>query len=139
MELKLIGWRELVSIKQFKLFDLKAKIDTGAKTSALHAENIEYLTLKGKNYVRFMVETDNGKKIYIKSPLIEERDIKSSTGHKTRRPVVMALVQMGAELFKIEITLINRDLMGFKMLIGRDALAGRYIINPAKSYLLEKL
>jgi hypothetical protein len=138
MEFKLIGWRELVSLWQFKLFNIKAKIDTGAKTSALHAENIEYITVKGKRYVRFSVETENGDNITIKSALIEERDIKSSTGHKTRRPVVKTKIQMGDDIFEIEITLINRDLMGFKMLIGRDALGGNYCINPAKSYLLGK-
>jgi hypothetical protein len=138
MEFILIGWRELVSLSQFKLFNIKAKIDTGAKTSALHAENIEYITIKGKSYVRFIVEQEDGKSITIKSPLIEERDVKSSTGHKTRRPVVKTKIQMGKDIFEIEITLINRDLMGFKMLIGRDALGGNYFINPQKSYLLGK-
>lgn len=138
MEFTLIGWRELVSLSQFKLFNIKAKIDTGAKTSALHAENIEYITVKGKKYVRFSVGSEEGKTITIKSPLIEERDIKSSTGHKTRRPVVKTKIQMGNDTFEIEITLINRDLMGFKMLIGRDTLDGNYLINPARSYLLGK-
>jgi hypothetical protein len=138
MELNLIGWRELVGLPQFKLFNIKAKIDTGAKTSALHAENIEYVTIKGRKYVRFMIESSDGKSIAIKSPLVEERDIKNSTGHKTRRPVVKTKIQIGKDIFEIEITLINRDLMGFKMLIGRDALVGRYIINPSKSYLLGK-
>jgi len=138
MEFTLIGWRELVSLSQFKLFNIKAKIDTGAKTSALHAENIEYITIKGKKYVRFSVELEEGNPKTIKSPLIEERDIKSSTGHKTRRPVVKTKIQMGKDIFDIEITLINRDLMGFKMLIGRDALEGNYLINPSRSYLLGK-
>jgi hypothetical protein len=138
MEFTLIGWRELVSLSQFKLFNIKAKIDTGAKTSALHAENIEYVTLKGIKYVRFTVESEDGKTTRIKSRLIEERDIKSSTGHKTRRPVVKTKIELGRETFEIEITLINRDLMGFKMLIGRDALGGNYFINPARSYLLGK-
>ena len=127
-----------MSLSQFRLFDIKAKIDTGAKTSALHAENIEYISIKGKKYVKFVVETEEGKNIFIRSPLIEERVIKSSTGHKTKRPVVKTKIQMGKEIFEIEITLINRDLMGFKMLIGRDALLGNYLINPTKSYLLGK-
>lgn len=138
MEFTLIGWRELVSLSQFKLFNIKAKIDTGAKTSALHADNIVQISVKGKKFVRFSVTTDEGKLISIKSPLIEERDIKSSTGHKTRRPVVRTKIQMGNDIFEIEVTLINRDLMGFKMLIGRDALDGNYLINPARSYLLGK-
>ena len=137
-ELEFVGWREIVSLPQFKLKDIKAKIDTGAKTSALHAEAIEYVTVKGKKYVRFIIVTDEGKKLVIRSPFIEEREIKSSTGHKTIRPVVRTQLKMGMEEFDIEITLINRDLMGFRMLIGREALNGRFLINPARSHLLKK-
>jgi hypothetical protein len=137
-ELEFVGWRESVSLPMFKLLDLKAKIDTGAKTSALHADEIEFITFKGKRYVRFSIETDEGKKKYIKSRFLEEREIKSSTGQKTIRPVVKTKIRMGKSEFEIEITLINRDLMGFKMLIGREALNGRFLINPARSYLLKK-
>ncbi|MBC7540431.1 MAG: ATP-dependent zinc protease [Bacteriovorax sp.] len=137
-ELEFVGWREIVSLPMFKLLDLKAKIDTGAKTSALHADEIEFITFKGKKYVRFSIETDEGKKKYIKSRFLEEREIKSSTGQKTIRPVVKTKIRMGKSEFEIEITLINRDLMGFKMLIGREALNGRFLINPARSYLLKK-
>ena len=139
-ELEFVGWRESVSLPLFKLVDLKAKIDTGAKTSALHAEEIEFITVKGKKYVRFFIggEDKKGKKKYIKSRFLEEREIKSSTGQKTIRPVVKTKIKMGKSEFEIEITLINRDLMGFKMLIGREALNGRFLINPARSYLLKK-
>lgn len=137
-DLEFVGWRESVSLPEFKLIDLKAKIDTGAKTSALHADEIEFITVKGKKYVRFLVETDDGKKKYIKSRFLEEREIKSSTGQKTIRPVVKTKIRMGNSEFEIEITLIKRNLMGFKMLIGREALNGRFLINPARSYLLKK-
>ena len=137
-ELDFVGWRETVSLPAFKLLGIKAKIDTGAKTSALHAEEIEYLSYKGKKYVRFLFESEDGKKKYIKSRFIEEREIKSSTGQKTIRPVVKTKIRMGETEFEIEITLINRDLMGFKMLIGREALNGRFLINPARSHLLKK-
>jgi hypothetical protein len=136
-DFEFVGWRESVSLPSFKLLDLKAKIDTGAKTSALHAEEIEYITFKGKKYVKFAIVNDEGKKKYIKSPFLEEREIKSSTGQKTIRPVVKTKIRMGQIEFDIEITLINRDLMGFKMLIGREALNGRFLINPARSYLLK--
>ena len=137
-ELEFVGWRESVSLPQFKLIDLKAKIDTGAKTSALHADEIEFITIKGKKYVRFSIEGSDGKKKYIESRFLDEREIKSSTGQKTIRPVVKTKIRMGKSEFEIEITLINRDLMGFKMLIGREALNGRFLINPARSYLLKK-
>ncbi len=137
-EMEFVGWRESVSLPMFKLIDLKAKIDTGAKTSALHADEIEYMTVKGKKYVRFLFITDEGKKRYIKSRFLEEREIRSSTGQVTIRPVVKTKIKMGETEFDIEITLIKRDLMGFKMLIGREALNGRFMINPARSYLLKK-
>ncbi|MDO9180808.1 MAG: RimK/LysX family protein [Bacteriovorax sp.] len=135
--LEFVGWRESVGLPSFKLLDLKAKIDTGAKTSALHADDIEIVTEKGKKIVKFTILTDDGIKRHIKSRFIEEREIKSSTGQKTIRPVVKTMIKMGKSEFEIEITLINRDLMGFKMLIGREALNGRYLINPARSYLLK--
>ena len=136
--LEFVGWRESVSLPTFKLLDLKAKIDTVAKTSALHAYNIEIVSEKGKKFVKFTIITDEGKKKHVKSRFLEEREIKSSTGQKTIRPVIKTMIKMGKSEFEIEITLINRDLMGFKMLIGREALNGRFLINPARSYLLKK-
>lgn len=137
-ELEFIGWREIVDLPEFKLKNLKAKIDTGAKTSALHADQIEVISIQGKKYVHFLFKADDGKKHYIKSPFIEERVIKSSNGEKTTRPVIKTQIQMGPEKFEIEVTLINRDLMGFKMLIGREALKGKFLIHPAKYNLLKK-
>ena len=136
-DMKFVGWRETVSLPKFKLNDLRAKIDTGAKTSALHADKIEFLSINGIRYVRFMFINDEGEEIIVKTPLIEERAIKSSNGDKTVRPVVKTDIRMGSERFEIEVTLINRDLMGFKMLIGREALNGRFLINPSKHNLLK--
>lgn len=136
-ELKFVGWRETVSLPKFKLRELRAKIDTGAKTSALHADKIEYLSVNGAPYVRFLFINDEGENVYVKAPLIEERSIRSSNGDKTIRPVVKTEIKMGNERFEIEVTLINRDMMGFKMLIGREALNGRFLINPAKHNMLK--
>lgn len=138
INLEFVGWRETVSLPLFKLLNLKAKIDTGAKTSALHADDIEYVVENGKKFVKFVIVTDDGKVKKIKTRFLEEREIKSSTGQKTIRPVVKTIIRMGRNEFEIEITLINRDLMGFKMLIGREALNGRFLINPARSNLLKK-
>lgn len=137
-DLVFVGWREEVTLPEFRLKDIKAKIDTGAKTSALHAKDIKYTRLNGKKHVSFVVEHDDGRKTHLEVPLIDEREIKSSTGEKTLRPVVKTLIRMGDFEFKAEITLINRDLMGFKMLIGREALKDHFVINPAKSFLLKK-
>jgi hypothetical protein len=137
IDLEFVGWRETVSLPKFKLKDLRAKIDTGAKTSALHADKIEFITVKGEEYVRFLFITEDGKTQTIKSPLIEHRSIKSSNGDKTVRPVVKTEIVMGHHRFEIEVTLINRDMMGFKMLIGREALNGRFLINPSRHNMLK--
>lgn len=134
----LIGWREVVALPDFDLYEIKAKIDTGAKTSALHAQNIQYFVEKGKTYVQFDFFDEKENKVSVKSKLLEERKIKSSNGHITIRPVVETKIKMGPVQFKIELTLINRDLMDFKMLIGREALKNFFIINPARSFLLKK-
>ena len=136
-ELEFVGWRETVCLPKFKLKDLRVKIDTGAKTSALHADKIEILTVKSKKYVRFLFITEDEKHHYIKTPLIEERSIRSSNGDRTIRPVVKTEIMMGHHRFEIEVSLINRDLMGFKMLIGREALNGRFLINPSKHNMLK--
>jgi hypothetical protein len=136
-QLVLIGWREQVSLPDFKIKSLKAKIDTGAKTSALHADQIDISTIKGKKIVKFVFTSEDGEQYVIKSPLIDERVIKSSNGERTLRPVVKTTLKMGETVFEIEVTLINRDMMGFKMLIGREALNGRFIIHPAKYNLLK--
>jgi hypothetical protein len=138
MDLTLIGWREFVALPELKLKNIKAKIDTGAKTSALHAEDIEYLTFNNKKYVKFVYKTEEGQRKKLKARFIEERTIKSSTGQTTLRPVVKVKIKMGLNEFDIELTLINRDLMGFKMLIGRDALNNKFVINPSKSFLLRQ-
>lgn len=135
---QVVGWKEFVCLTKFKLHNVRAKIDSGAKTSALHADNIEYIIIKGEKYVRFLYTDDDGIKHLLKSPHIEDRIIKSSNGEKTLRPVIKTNLQIGMKIFEIEITLINRDMMGFKMLIGREALkAGKFLINPAKQNLIK--
>jgi len=137
MEQQFIGWREFVTLPKLNLSDIKAKIDTGAKTSAIHAEEIEFITLRSKKYVKFIFVSENGKRHRLKAPFIEERRIKSSTGQETIRPIIKVKMQLGQLEYEIELSLINRDLMGFKMLIGRDALKNKFLINPSKSFLLK--
>lgn len=134
----LVGWKESVCLTKFKLHHIRAKIDTGAKTSALHADDIEFIIVRGLKYVKFHYTDDEGHRHVLKSELIEERVIKSSNGEKTIRPVIKTDIKMGRKTFGIVVTLINRNMMGYKMLIGRDALKdGKFIINPAKQNLLK--
>jgi hypothetical protein len=136
-----IGWREEIQIPQFTLRKIKAKIDTGARTSALHVTNIKYFKKGRTHYAQFKVhpEQDSAKPSYTcEAKVIEVRDIKSSTGHITQRPVVEVEIKLGPKSFVTELTLVNRDMMGFRMLIGRKALKNRFIVNVAKSYLGRK-
>lgn len=138
-DLTVVGWREVVCLPKLKLHDVRAKIDTGAKTSALHADNIEIIIVKNQKIVKFDYEDDTKRMHHLKAPFVEERVIKSSNGEKTIRPVIITEIKMGLKIFQIEVTLINRGMMGFQMLIGREALKdGRFVINPAKQNLLKR-
>lgn len=137
----MIGWWECVGFPSMKLKDIKAKVDTGARTSALHAEQIEYFHRRGKDMVRYKVyphQKDRRGSKWVESELMDERAVKSSVGMVTHRPVVWVPITMGGQTFEIELTLINRDLLGFRMLLGRQAMKGRFTIDPQKKNLLGK-
>lgn len=140
-EKKCLGWREWISLPKWKIKKIKAKLDTGAKTSALHAENVEIFKSRGKMKVRFHIfplQRDKRKSKKIVAELIELRKVKSSVGNETERPVVMTDLQVGDEVWTVEITLVNRDIMGFRMLIGRQALKHRFLIDPGRSFLSKR-
>lgn len=135
---KLIGWREWVSLPEFGIEAVKAKVDSGARTSALHATHIRYLHKPdGSTWVSFLVtaQLTPRRTVRVEAPLVEKRMVRSSLGHATLRPVVITPIQLGDQVWPIEITLINRDPMGFRMLIGRQALKGRYFIHPSRSFI----
>ncbi|TRZ68188.1 MAG: hypothetical protein D4R98_02670 [Comamonadaceae bacterium] len=136
MEYEVIGWLENVSLPLLKLNPIKAKIDTGAKSSALHAEDIGYVTVDNKKYVEFIFTHEDGVKSKLKAIFVEERGIRSSTGQVTVRPVIKAQILMGLHKFDTEFTLIDRSLMRFKMIIGRDTLDHKFIVDPSATYLL---
>ncbi|HVJ66078.1 MAG TPA: ATP-dependent zinc protease [Bdellovibrionota bacterium] len=136
-----IGWREWVFLPRFSPLKINAKIDTGASTSAIHAEDISFFVRKGVKMVRFRVfphqrSRDDG--AWVEAEYLERRKVRSSVGHETLRPVVKTEITVGEQQFEIEITLVNREMMGFRMLIGRAALKGRFVVNPGVSYLESK-
>jgi hypothetical protein len=136
-----IGWREKIQIPVFTNRKIKAKIDTGARTSALHVTNIKYFKKGRSQWVQFKVhpEQDSAKPAFLcESKVLEIRKIKSSTGHVTERPVIKVEMKLGTETFESELTLVNRDMMGFRMLLGRKALKNRFVVNVAKSYMGRK-
>lgn len=139
---KVVGWREWVTLPDLHVKAIRVKVDSGAKTSALHAENIEIVKI-GKNkkkFVRFILKYRRGRHepIIATAPLIGFRKVKSSVGHITERPVIRTHLQLGKEVWPIEVTLINRDIMGFRMLLGRSAIQHGFLIDPAQSYLLPR-
>jgi hypothetical protein len=137
----MIGWREWVALPQLGITDIKAKIDTGARTSALHAWDIEHFERGGVRMVRFKVhpiQRDTERTVLTEAALIEHRHVRSSSGDASHRPVIMTQIQLMGRLFEIELTLTNRDTMGFRMLLGRQALRERFTVDPGRSYLAGK-
>ena len=137
----MIGWREWLSLPKLGIESVKAKIDTGARTSSLHANDIKFYTRSGCEYVKFSVHPLQKNDTYVietSAKLLERRNIKDSGGKVTLRPVIETTLQLGHLAWVIELTLINRDEMGFRMLLGRHALKDQFLINPSKSFLIGK-
>ena len=137
----IVGWREWVALPAFRLPAIKAKLDTGARTSALHAFNMEIVERNGKSWVKFDVhplQRNDSLVVRCAAPLIDRRRV-NNPGRSERRYVVETLVRMGETEWPIELTLTNRDEMGFRMLIGREALRGYWLVDPALSYRTNKL
>lgn len=137
-DLPIIGWREWIALPELGIPKIKAKIDTGARSSALHAFDIYTFEVDGKPRVRFKVhpkQRDTNQTIIAEAELIDERKVRSSSGQAELRPVILTEVNLMGKIWQIELTLTNRELMGFRMLLGRQALRGIFLINPGKSYL----
>ena len=132
-----IGWREWISLTEFNDFYLKAKIDTGATMSALHATHIKEYDSKGSKYVKFRLHQSKTYKM-IKKPIIGYKTIKSSFGKKQMRPVVNISIKIGDNIIDTDITLTRRSRMTYPVLIGRSSLERNYRINPKRSYLTGK-
>ena len=117
---------------------LKAKIDTGARTSTLHAEDVEEFERDGRPWVRFTVhpwQDSTADARTVECPLHDRRRVRSSTGHVQRRLVVHIDISLGGRTVPAEVTLSKRHRMGFRMLVGREALRHGYVVDPARSYV----
>jgi len=134
-----IGWREWVALPELEVRAIKAKIDTGARTSALHAYRIEPFRRAGSLWIRFElhpIQRSEATKVTCEAHAVDERLVRNSGGGVERRYVIRTLLRLGEEAWPIELALTNRDQMGFRMLLGRTALQGRALIEPGRSYLL---
>lgn len=137
---KIIGWREWASLPDLGLVAIKGKIDTGAKTSSLHAFDIQLVEKGEKTYVHFKVhplQHDFSVVIDCKALLVDRRVVSDSGGHKEERYVIRTTMVLGGIRKRIELTLSNRQTMKYRMLIGRAALK-QFYIDPTQSYLTGK-
>lgn len=135
---RILGWREWVALPALGVPVVKAKVDTGARSSALHAFDLEEFQRDGVRWVRFTVlptEGDDGKAVRVECEMLEERSVRSSVGLVEVRPVVRTEVQVGETRISIELTLTNRDAMGFRMLLGRSAVRRRFVVDPGRSFV----
>jgi len=137
-QLPLIGWREVITLPNLNIPAIKVKIDTGARSSALHAYDIEHYQEAGVEMIRFWVhprQRNTEYSVQAQAKLLEMRKVRNSGGIAQLRPVVETVVELGERTWSIELTLTNRDVMGFRMLLGRQAVRNQFLIDPGQSYL----
>lgn len=133
-----IGWREWVALPRLGVPYIKAKVDTGARSSALHASDVRPFQRDGETWVQFRIQPlqrEARSSVLVEAPLVDERWVRSSTGRPTLRPVIKTTITLGGRSWPIEITLVRRDLMGFRMLLGRQAIRNRFLVHPGRSFL----
>jgi hypothetical protein len=137
-----IGWREWLSIPSLRIDRIKAKIDTGARTSAIHAYHIEKINKRGTPHISFIIhpiQRQSTPAIPCIAELRDERVVRSSSGHVQRRYVIEVDVSLGDRTWPIELTLADRDPMGFRMLLGRQALRNQFLIDPDQSFIVGRV
>ncbi|MFC1567990.1 ATP-dependent zinc protease [Pseudomonadota bacterium] len=141
MSLIMLGWREWVSLPELGIESIKAKVDTGARSSALHTFELELFSEDDVAKVRFSIHPYQHDLTIVRecvANLVDERNVTDSGGHTELRPVISTPVCMGGITKHIEMTLTNRENMKFRMLLGRTAMHGDFCVDPAGSYLLGK-
>lgn len=136
-----LGWREWVGLPQLGIPRIKAKVDTGARTSALHAFELEAFEEQGRQRLRFKMhplQRDPETIVECFADVKDHRVVRDSGGHSEQRWVIESLLEIGGLSWPIELTLTSREDMLFRMLLGRTAIAGRAVVNPSRSYLQGK-
>ncbi|MEM7767030.1 MAG: ATP-dependent zinc protease [Pseudomonadota bacterium] len=137
-----LGWVEWLALPSLGLPAIKAKIDTGARSSALHAQAIEPFGPGNARQVRFLIQPDPDNPALERTcsaPIIDHRRVTSSNGEAEERYVIETPIEIGGRRWPIEITLTNRDSMAYRMLLGRSAMAGGVIVDPNRSFAQPQL
>ena len=136
---KILGWREWVELPELGLSSIKAKIDTGARTSCLHAFELDVISRDGQDWARFKVHPQQGNNEHVvecEARILDRRQVRDSGGHIEERIVILTTLKIGAWEDKIEMTLTARDNMRFRMLMGRTSISrGGFQVDPSRSYL----
>lgn len=139
----IIGWEEWCNFPDLNLPAVKAKIDTGAKTSTLHADNLKLFEKDGVDYIRFEVhpiQKNRDITVTCEAPVVDFRTVTSSNGEREKRYVINTSFKLGDKIFDADLTLTTRYGMRFRMLLGKDALkAGKFLVDPAKGYIFGKI
>lgn len=133
----MIGWREWIGLPDLGIKMIKVKVDTGARSSSLHAFNQRVFEQDGVQWVRFQVhpvQRKSDKTVEVQAEIVEFRSVRSSSGRTSMRPVILTNVTLLGFTWPIELTLARRDEMGFRMLLGREAFRGRFLVNACKSF-----
>jgi hypothetical protein len=135
-DLLVLGWRERVCLPQLGIGQLKAKLDTGARSSALHVDTLETFDRDGTTWLRFGMHVGRRQphEICCEAPALDRRVVTDTGGRRTERWFIRSAVQLAGQQFSIDINLVDRRHMLFPMLLGRSALVGRFVVDPARSY-----
>lgn len=137
--LPLVGWREWLSLPDLGVEAIKAKVDTGARSSALHTHEYEvYESPEGISRVRFLLHPLRGRdgvEVQGDAAVVDFAEVKDSGGHRERRPFIRTIVRLGEIGWPVDLNLTNRESMKFRMLLGRTAIRGRFLVDSACSYL----
>ena len=135
--LVIIGWREWLALPQLRIPRIKAKIDTGARSSSLHAFDLETFQDSGNPFVRFNVhpvQRRDDLSVSCEAPIHDIRSVRSSSGVAAERIVIQTAVMWMGETWTVDLTLADRAQMGFRMLLGREAIRSRMLVDPGQSY-----
>ncbi|PWG02303.1 ATP-dependent zinc protease [Sphingosinicella humi] len=136
-ERPVIGWREWVELPELIDLPIKAKIDSGARTSSIHSFGTRRFYDGGAPWVEFLlhpIQRHATPEIAAVAPIKDERWVKSSNGEAEKRIVIETAARLGEIEWTIELTLASRDVMGFRMLLGREAIRRRFLIDPGRSF-----
>lgn len=136
---RIIGWRERVSLPDLGIFGISAKTDTGARSSCLHAFHVEEIVKHDQTWVRFGVHPSRRStfhEVWCEAKILDKRTVKNSGGLESHRYFIETHLQLGDDVWKMELSLADRETMGYRMLLGRTAIRHQYLVNPRRSFLL---